>query len=121
LLATFPITVNLRLLAVALLCLAAGCADLRWQRRGTDAATREVDLEECRQQARAQSARLAWPFPGDPTRVVAYDRAGRAVLTPYPYPTWLDTDRAVRESELVGECMRRKGYALTPAEQTERP
>jgi hypothetical protein len=118
----FPITVNLRLSAIGLLCLAAaGCADLRWQRSGTDAATGEVDLEDCRQQGRAQSARLAWPFPGDPTRVVAYDRAGRAVLTPYPYPTWLDSDRAVRESELVGECMRRKGYALTPVEQTARP
>lgn len=119
--AKFPIGLYLRLATVALVCLATGCAELRWQRSGTDAATGKVDLEACRQQGRAQSARLAWPFPGDPTRVIAYDRAGRAMLTPYPYPTWLDTDRSVRESELVGECMRRKGYALAPAEPTARP
>ena len=109
---------DLRLPAVAFLLLAAGCADLHWQRSGADATMGKADLEECRQQGRAQSARLAWPFPGDPTRMVAFDRAGRAVLTPYPFPTWLDTDRLVRESGLVGECMRRKGYTLSTTEQS---
>ncbi len=111
----------LRLCAVAFLCATAACADLHWQRGGADAATRDADLEGCRQQGRAQSARLAWPYPGDRTRMAAFDRAGRAVLTPYPFPTWLDTDRSVLEVELIGDCMRRKGYALAPQEQSTRP
>ena len=114
-------SVYLRLSAVAVLCAAAACADLRWHRGGADAATRDADLEDCRRQGRAQSARLAWPFPGNPTRMAGFDRSGRAVLTPYPFPTWLDTDQAVLGFELVGDCMRRKGYALAPAEQITQP
>jgi len=54
-------------------------------------------------------------------RLVAADRAGRPVITPYPYPTWRDTDRLVLESELVGACMRKRGYSLAPAETSARP
>jgi hypothetical protein len=121
LIAGFPIGRYLRLSALALLCVTAACAEMRWQRSGADEATRDADLEVCRQQARAQSARLAWPFPGDRSRMAAFDRAGRPVTTPYPFPTWLDTDRSVLEFELIGDCMRSKGYALTPAEQNVQP
>lgn len=107
--------------AVALLCLAAGCAELRWHRSGSDFTTLELDLSECRRLARADAAGLAWPFPGNTVRLVAADRAGRPVITPYPYPTWLDTDRLVLESELVGACMRKRGYSLAPAETSARP
>lgn len=115
------IGVYLRLSAVAVLCLSAGCAELRWHRSGSDAAALELDLKDCHQLARTGSAHLAWPFPNGTTRLVATDRAGRAVLTPYPYATWLDTDRSVLEFELVGACMRNKGYALARAEKRRRP
>lgn len=102
--------------AFALLSLMSACADLRWHRTDSDAATLERDLTECRRVARADTAHLAWPFPDGPTRVVSVDRAGRAVTTPYPYPTALDTDRWVLQFERIGACMREKGYALVPAE-----
>ena len=106
----------LRLSAVALFALGMGCAEPSWRRAGADAATVGHDLGECRQHARAYSARFAWPFPDSRTRLVATDRAGRPVVTPYPYRTWLDNDRSVLESELIGDCMRDKGYVLAPAE-----
>ncbi len=76
---------------------------------------------ECRQLARAGAARLAWPFPDNRTRRVSVDRFGRGVVTPYPYPTALDADRMVLQSERISACMRAKGYVLAPAETRARP
>lgn len=105
----------LHVAAAAVLGLSAGCAELSWHRAGTDTAALEHDLRDCRQRARAYSAHFAWPFPNSGTRLVATDRAGRPVITPYPYRTWLENDRSVLESELIGDCMRDKGYVLAPA------
>ena len=105
----------LHLSAAAALGLSTGCTELSWHRDGTDTAAVERDLQECRQQARAHSAHLAWPFPDSTARPIATDRAGRPVITPYPYPTWLENDQRVLRSGLIGDCMRDKGYALAPA------
>jgi len=110
----------LRVSAVALLGLSTGCAEPGWQRAGTDAATVGRDLEDCRRHARAYSARFAWPFPGSGTRLVTTDRAGRPLITPYPYRTWLENDRSVLESELIGNCMRDNGFMLAPAKARAR-
>ena len=53
--------------------------------------------------------------------MVAIDRAGRTIWTPYPYPTWIDTDHSMLEFDLISECMRGKGYALAPVEQSTTP
>ena len=103
------------LAAAAVLALSTGCAEMSWHRAGADAAAIENDLRDCRDHARAYSARFAWPFPDSGGRLVATDRAGRPVVSPYPYRTWLENDRSVLESELIGECMRNKGYVLAPA------
>ena len=99
---------------VGVLCLSAGCAELDWHRDGSDSAALELELQDCRQLARADTAHLAWPFPNNTARLVVTNRAGRAVATPSPYSTWLDADRSVLESELDGACMRNKGYTLGP-------
>lgn len=120
----FLIGVCLRLSAawmVGGLCLSAGCAALDWHRDGSDSAALELDLQDCRQLARADTAHLAWPFPNNTARLVVTNRARRAVATPSPYSTWLDADRSVLESELVGTCMRNKGYTLGPEKQPARP
>jgi len=105
----------LHLSAAAALGLSTGCTELSWHRDSTDTAAVERDLQDCRQQARAHSAHLAWPFPNSAARPIATDRAGRPVITPYPYPTWLENDQLVLRSELIGDCMRDKGYVLAPA------
>lgn len=107
--------------AVVLLCLSAGCTDLRWHRSGSDTAALEHDLMECRGLARAEAAHLSWPFPDNRTRVVSVDRFGRGLVTPYPYPTALDADRLVLQSERIGACMRDRGYVLAPSESHARP
>jgi len=109
------------LVAAAVLGLSAGCTELSWHRAGADAAAIKGDLQHCRQHARAYSARFAWPFPDSGARLVATDRTGHLVVTPYPYRTGLENDRSVLESELVGECMRKKGYVLAPASTRARP
>ena len=105
----------LHLSAAAALSLSTGCTELSWHRAGADTAALERDLQDCRQHARAYSAHLAWPFPNSAARLIATDRAGRRVTTPHPYPTWLENDQLVLRSELIGDCMRNRGYALAPA------
>ncbi|HXF67898.1 MAG TPA: hypothetical protein VNK67_14525, partial [Burkholderiales bacterium] len=66
-------------LAVALL--AAGCAELRWERPGTAAAALEQDLAQCRQLARLRAEREAWPAGLDGPRVIGMDRQGRLLVS----------------------------------------
>jgi len=105
----------LRLSAVGLLAWLAGCAQLRWDKPGMDAASLERDDAECRQIARAQAAREAWPFGLTGTRVIV-DPRGRVLLVE-PYPR--ETDRFLREHELARGCMHGKGYALVPMDKTD--
>lgn len=91
--------------------LAAGCAELRWDK--PDASPRELaqDLDECRQSARMRAAQEAWPYSLLAPRVVGVDRDGRLVVVePPPH----DTERFLLEQDLTRTCMREKGYELVP-------
>jgi hypothetical protein len=100
-------------LAATLLVAAGGCAPLRWDKPGADAAALERDLEQCRQIARAEAARRAWPFKLTAARVIGFDRGGRPIVVqPFPH----ETERFLEEHDLARACMRGKGYALVPAQ-----
>ena len=105
----FRIAVVAALLAVAL----AACADMQWHRAGAKPEERQQDLEQCRQQARLQSAQWTWPA-GSMPQVIGVDRQGRAVAG-QPYSR--DNERFLVEHDYVRHCMRQKGYELVP----ERP
>jgi hypothetical protein len=111
-LATNSIGVCLRLSAVALALLVAGCAEMRWSKPGADPAKLEEDLAQCRGEARLQAARESVPrIPGS-SQAIRADATGRPVVAP---PASRGTDTLVLEQELTSSCMRGKGYALAPA------
>jgi hypothetical protein len=92
----------------------AGCAELRWHKEGGDPAALDRDLGECRLQARAQARREIGAFAPDTPRVVGVDALGRPLVGA---SNRLDTERQLLEHDLVGICMRGKGYQLEPAEK----
>jgi len=116
----YPLPATRQSRARGSLCLVAmaaaaltGCADLRWHKNGTDAATLERDLGECQQQARAEAVRESWSHgPGSP--IVGVDAQGRAILS---QPGRVDTDRFLMEHDLERFCMRKRGYELVPAKK----
>ena len=103
----FRIAVVAALLAVAL----AACADLQWHRPGAKPEERQQDLEQCRQEARLQSAQRTWPA-GSMPQITGVDRQGRVIVA-QPYSR--DTERFLLEQDLTRICMRGMGYALVPA------
>jgi len=109
------ICVYLRLSAVAVIALvAAGCADLRWHKPGTDPATLEEDLGQCRMDARMQAGRETLPRPLTSPPMIGADAKGNPVVV---QSSSRDTDRLLREQDLTRICMRGKGYALAPVEK----
>ncbi|OGA24677.1 MAG: hypothetical protein A3I02_01865 [Betaproteobacteria bacterium RIFCSPLOWO2_02_FULL_67_26] len=104
----------LRLSAVAVALHAAGCADLRWHKQGVDAAALDRDLGECQLQARAQARHEIGAFAPDTPRVVGVDAQGRPLAGA---ANRLGTDRMLLEHDLLGICMRGKGYELVPVEK----
>jgi hypothetical protein len=107
---------NLSAVAVVVL-MAAGCADLRWQKPGGSDAALEEDLAECRSQARLRTSRFSNPFATDWPRVVGADALGRPVVSPF---SRLDSDSFLVEHDLTRQCMNGKGYDLVPARNGER-
>ena len=95
----------LRLSAVAVALHAAGCADLRWHKQGVDAAALDRDLG-----ARHEIG----AFAPDTPRVVGVDAQGRPLAGA---ANRLGTDRMLLEHDLLGICMRGKGYELVPVEK----
>jgi hypothetical protein len=105
----------------------AGCGtSMRWERPGTDQATSEADIRECRAIARAQHRHLTErPFLV-PYFVQVRDKKGRRRTVPvvpwqqfgppvwYPYAPWLATDRLTLKHELYERCLEAKGYRLVP-------
>ena len=93
--------------AVALLLLSAGCADMRWEKPGVDAAVLDQDLQQCTQRARLDARREETPRL-DSALVFRADPSGRPVVVPNP----ARDDRYLVEHDFVNACMRGKGYVL---------
>lgn len=106
--------VYLPLSAIAAALIATGCAELRWHKEGAGTAALGRDYTECQQQARLRAYRSAGAFVPDSPRVVGVDAQGRRLIGSSSH---LDTDRLLLEHDLLGACMRGKGYALVPAEK----
>jgi hypothetical protein len=100
--------------AAVVLLLAAGCADLRWHKDGADVNALDRDLEDCRQTARAQAAREAWPPGPSMPRIVGTDVQGRAIVSSI---SQVNTDQFLAEHDLARQCMSGKGYKLVPVEK----
>ena len=105
------ICVYLRLSAIAVAALIAGCAPLHWHKEGADTATLERDQAECRDQARLRARSEAPLFGQPPPAPVGMDSRGRAVTG---RAARYDTDRALIEHDLTRDCMRERGYDLAP-------
>lgn len=98
--------------AAALIALAAGCAELQWQKEGATAEATENDLAECRGEARINAGPDARFVRPDAGRIVGLSAGGR----PVPGSAGaLHTDRFIAEHDLTRTCMQRKGYELAPA------
>lgn len=99
-------------LAVALL--AVGCAELRWEKPGIEAAALEQDLAQCRRLARLRAEREAWPAGLEFPRVIGMDRQGRLLVSePHTRPS----ERFLLEQDYTRRCMQARGYALVPVEK----
>jgi hypothetical protein len=98
----------------ALFCLlAAGCADVEWQKAGTDRAATGRDLSECTQEARLQAGRETIPrLVAAP--VITIDPQGRP--TPV-HPAPQDADRMLIEQRHTRDCMQKQGYELAPVRE----
>ena len=111
-----PLLTSIRVLltsAVAVLPLLTGCADLRWEKPGVEAAVLDQDLEQCTQRARLDARRGEIPRLDAPL-VLRADPQGRPVVVPSG-PR--NTDRFLAEQDFTAACMRAKGYALHQAKQ----
>ena len=93
--------------------LAAGCAEVSWHKPGTDSATLEKDLQQCRQSAQLEARREALPRSIAPPMITT-DPQGRAFVV---QPTAQDSERFLLEQDLTRVCMRDKGYELAPQEK----
>ena len=94
--------------------LAAGCAELRWSKSGTDSAKLEQDLTQCRGEARIQASRVSLPRAAGMPPTVGTDPMGR----PVPAQSRSRTDDPMLlEQDLASACMRGKGYELAPVAQ----
>jgi hypothetical protein len=105
-------------LRCALFCLvaalAAGCAEMEWRKDGMDEATRERDVDECRQVGRLQASRQSLPPGYDAPRIVGVDAQNRPIVST---PGRVDTDRFMAEHDVTRQCMAQRGYQLSPVEK----
>jgi hypothetical protein len=97
---------HLRLSAVAVALLLAGCADLHWEKPGASTAALDQDLEQCTQRARLDARREEVPRLDAPL-VFRADPQGRPVVVP---SSPRGSDRFLAEHDLTAACMRAKGY-----------
>jgi hypothetical protein len=103
-----------RLTAVLLMFALCSCTALRWHKEGADAATRDHDLGECRNQARLRARQEAPLFGQPPPSPIGMDSSGRVVTG---RAGRYDTERALMENDFTRACMKERGYGLTPAEK----
>jgi hypothetical protein len=110
----------------------AGCGTpMRWERGGTDEATTDTDIIECRAIARAQHRRLTERPFFVPYFVDVRGRKGKRRSIPvvpwqqfgppvwYPYAPWLANDQIMLKHDLFERCLESKGYRLVPDETGE--
>jgi len=100
----------------SLVLAAAACASPQWAKKDTAAEQVQTDLRECEDAAFREANAVPYPYP----------TMGPAILQPpserrfnvYPTGPFADPEgeRFMRESRLVGECLRTKGYEQVPAE-----
>ena len=95
-------TPALRLFALPLALVLAGCGDVRWHKPDSDDASLANDLATCRATARDSIQRMYGPPQPD---------VSSAQLAGAPVQPSL-ADRQMREQQAVGKCMREKGYTL---------
>jgi len=86
--------------ALLLCLLLAGCAQMEWSKPGAQPKEVQADLDECRIMARHSVVQTRLPQVRPPADYVEASDPGR---------------QGVRsELDFTNECMRRKGYELTP-------
>jgi hypothetical protein len=101
------------MVAVMVVMLAAGCANLQWHKPEADADALARDIEECRQSARAQAQRETLPRAFTSPLPITADRRGQVAAGP---SSSRDADVLLLEQNLTRACMENKGYRLAPAE-----
>jgi len=99
----------MRLAVVFAVLLAAGCAGVYWHKPETDAATLARELDECRQNARAQAQRETLPRAFASPLPMAADPRGQPVVSQL---SSRDADILLLEQDLTRACMEGKGYKL---------
>lgn len=92
-------TAGLLFFAVAL----ASCAEVRWQKAGSEDAALAQDLLACRKTAQERTNRMYGP----PVLSSPDPRFGPDAMRPGP------AERLMSEEQAFGACMREKGYTLT--------
>jgi hypothetical protein len=121
-------TGSVALVLVALLAMVlAGCAgSMHWERPGTDQATAQADMRECRAIARHQHRRLTERPLFLPYVYGVRDKRGRIRNVPtipwqqFGPPVWwpcapgLAIDQVTLQHELYEDCLEAKGYARVP-------
>ena len=109
----------------------AGCAPVRWEKPGADAATMQADTRECRAIARRQHRDLTRQPLLVPYFVTTGDNKGRVrPVVPWtqfgppvwmPYAPSLAIDQRTLRHKLYEDCMEAKGYQLVPDEDQPTP
>jgi len=100
-------------LLLPILALAA-CAPQQWTRHDASAAQAAKDAEECQEMAYRKMQAKPHPYLAvDP--LIVQDSFARA-QNRYPPGVFVDPygDRFIEEGRLAADCMRSRGYALTP-------
>lgn len=96
--------------------LAAGCAELQWQKAGTGPEATKHDLSECQDSARAQARQEAPLFGQPPPAPIGMDSSGRVVTG---RASRYDTERALLENDFTRHCMSERGYELAPVKNRD--
>jgi hypothetical protein len=92
----------------------AACAPQQWSRQDASTAQAAKDSEECQDMAYRKMQAKPYPYLAvDP--LIVQDSFARA-QNRYPPGVFVDPygDRFIEEGRLASECMRSRGYALTP-------
>ncbi len=92
-----------RFFAIALATGLTGCGSVHWHKAGADEAELGKDLAACRRQAQTKLGIVGGPGP-QPSMDPRFGAPSG--------PT--QADLMMQESQALGFCMRKKGYALVP-------
>jgi hypothetical protein len=100
--------------ALSATVMAGGCASTTWQRPGAEPLVVQNDLEQCWSEADAAVPADPAPFQPEPSfGLVPGQSGGRAtsaLVVPNPVPADATTSVQQRRLQLVGRCMRARGY-----------